>query len=221
VIIEAYRDALVRGAVQLAIPLPDPLADAMSAHYALVRKWAERINLTTILDPQAAASRHGVDSLLFVAHLPKRTGVQCVDVGSGAGFPGLVVALARPDLSITLLEPKRKRASFLRVALAELGRNDVAVVEGRLDEPGARIAGPFPTEVIMSRATIPPLDLVERSGPRLLPGGRIIVTSGQGAPEVAAMKRAADRAGLAHQERFERKLPTGESRIIDVFHRTA
>jgi 16S rRNA (guanine527-N7)-methyltransferase len=210
-----YRDALIAGARALSIPVSAELAEAMTAHYALVVKWAARINLTSVTDPEQAASIHGVDSLLFLEHLPEGTG-RCVDVGSGAGFPGLVVALARPDLSITLLEPRRKRTSFLRVALAELGRADVAVIEGKLEEVSAGVAQPFPCDVILSRATIPPLDLIERSGPRLTAGGRVIATSGSGAPPVSALRDASKAAGLVHAGRAERLLPTGETRILDV-----
>lgn len=189
----------------------------MTAHYALVVKWAARMNLTTVTDPASAASIHGVDSLLFLEHLIDRTGASAVDIGSGAGFPGLVLALARPDLKMTLVEPKRKRASFLRVALAELRRPDVAVVEARLEDPIAA----FPTELLLSRATIPPLALIERSPEKLRPGGRLIITSGAGAPPLPAIVAACERVGLRHQRRVERALPSGETRIFEVIERSA
>jgi 16S rRNA (guanine527-N7)-methyltransferase len=147
---------------------------------------------------------------LFLEHLTKGS---CVDIGSGAGFPGLVLALARPELDMTLLEPKRKRASFLRVALAELQRADVKVVEARLED----LAGAF--DLVISRATIPPLDLIPLSVSKLAPGGRMIITSGAGAPSVEAIVEAALRAGLRHRVRTERVLPTGQKRILDVVER--
>jgi 16S rRNA (guanine527-N7)-methyltransferase len=212
---DRYRAALLTGAKTLGIDVGDTLADAMTAHYALVVKWGSRINLTSVTDPEEAASLHGIDSLLFLEPLAKRTG-SCVDVGSGAGFPGLILALARPDLKITLLEPRRKRASFLRVALAELSRADVGVVEGKLEERSAGVTPPFPADLVLSRATIPPLDLIERSGGRVSPGGLLIITSGAGAPEPPAIASAAKQAGLRHETRVLRTLPTGETRILDV-----
>lgn len=207
----AYREALIAGARSLSIDVSPSLADAMTAHYALVVKWAARINLTTVIDPVEAASIHGVDSLLFLEHLIEGT---CLDIGSGAGFPGLVIALARPDLKITLLEPKRKRASFLRVALAELSRADVAVVEGRFEDAGA-------FDQLISRATIPPLDLIRGSAAKLSPGGRLILTSGAGAPTPEAVAAAAGEVGLHPLRRTQRVLPTGETRILDVIERSA
>lgn len=212
---QRYRAALLAGARGLQIEVSDALADAITAHYALVAKWAPKMNLTSVTDPEEAASLHGVDSLLFLEHLAGRTGT-LIDVGSGAGFPGLILALARPDLKITLLEPRRKRASFLRVALAELSRPDVGVVEGKLEERSAGVTPPFPADLVLSRATIPPLDLIERSGGRVSPGGLLIITSGAGAPEAPAIASAAKQAGLRHETRVLRTLPTGETRILDV-----
>jgi 16S rRNA (guanine527-N7)-methyltransferase len=212
--LSAYRDALIEGARRIGLTVSEELADAMTLHHDLVVKWAAKTNLTTVTDPVESASLHGVDSLLFLEHLPERSGARVVDVGSGAGFPGVVVALGRPDLSITLLEPKRKKVSFLNVVLAELGRNDVKVVEARLED--AKI---FPTDVVISRATIPPLDLIQRSGPLLASGGRLIVTAGAGAPPLEEIKKAGENAGLVHVRRTESKLPTGETRIFDVLDR--
>ena len=123
---------------------------------------------------------------------------------AGAAFSaGIVLAFARPALRMTLLEPKRKRASFLRVALAELHCSDVQVVEGRL-EAEAESDGPWPADLIVSRATIPPLDLISRSGSRLSSGGRLIVTSGAGVPALTDVREAGRLAGLVHVERCER-----------------
>lgn len=215
---DRYRDALLEGAGGLGVVVPASLADAMAQHHALVVKWAARISLTTVTDPERSASIHGLDSLLFLELLPERAGARVVDVGSGAGFPGLVIALARPDLAVTLLEPRRKRASFLRVALAEMSRPDVRVDERRL-VPGQGPAGLFPVDVILSRATIPPLDLVPLVQDKLVEGGRLIMTSGSGAPPVSAIEAVAARAGLVHTRRLERTLPTRESRILDVLAR--
>ena len=85
--LEIYRTALIAGAEKLSIEVYPALADAITAHYALVVKWASRMNLTTVTEPARAASVHGVDSLLFLDHLADRPGAVCLDIGSGAGFP--------------------------------------------------------------------------------------------------------------------------------------
>lgn len=202
------------------------LADAMARHFDLVAKWAERINLTTVTEPRLAASRHGLDCLLFTTMIPLSASWKTVDVGSGAGFPGIILALARPSLELTLLEPIRKRTSFLRVALAELQLDRVRVVEGKLEPSGhgpqslpPRAAPLWPADLIISRATIPPLELVPLAAPRLSSGGQLILTSGSGAPPAAELARVAASAGLVPVERREFRLEGDETRILDRLQR--
>lgn len=217
--VAAYVSALEAAAAQTGIPLMEGLAPRLAAHQALVDKWARRINLTTVTDPRAAAVKHGLDCLLFTRFVPEGDETPTVDVGSGGGYPGLVLALARPSTPLFLLEPIRKRCSFLRTAAAELGLSNVRVIEGRLapaeaGPPAARI--PWPVGRIVSRATIPPLDLVPLAAPFLAPGGALLVTGGQGAPEVEALRAVAP-AGLRHVERHAFTLPGAITRVLDRF----
>ncbi len=203
--------------------LEPALVDAMCAHHELVQRWAARINLTSLKDPVLAAHRHGLDCLL-IADLVPEGAERAVDVGSGAGFPGVVVALARPELHVTLLEPIRKRASFLRVAATELQlpAARVRVVEGKLEPP--EVSGPprlFPADVVISRATLPPLLLIERAGPRVCPGGALVLTGGAGAPGAPEIAQAAQSAGLEHDLRRTVTLPGGETRVLDRLIRPA
>jgi 16S rRNA (guanine527-N7)-methyltransferase len=197
--------------MQMAID--DALADQMTAHHALLSRWAEKINLTAIKDPVRAAELHGLDSLLFAELIDPSEESKTVDVGSGAGFPGIVVLLARPKLRMTLMEPSRKRASFLRVALAELHRPDVSVIEARL-EVGSK-GEPWPADLILSRATVPPRDLIVRASRVLSPRGRLLMTQGAGAIELDELRSRASAAGFAHDVRLERVLPGGVMRRLD------
>ena len=111
-----------------------PNTDARSAlaqHWLLVQQWNARTNLTAIHDAPTAMVRHYRDSLMA---LPYLTGGPIVDFGSGAGFPGMVLAIARPDWQVTLVEPRRKRVSFLEVARARLELHNVRVHHGRLED---------------------------------------------------------------------------------------
>ncbi len=113
-----YRQALVDGADVVGIHVPDHVVQQMSVHYALLRRWASRINLTSIVDPRPAAEIHGLDCLLFAEFFLPESSESVADIGSGAGFPGIILALARPSLEMTLVEPLRKRVSFLKTCLA-------------------------------------------------------------------------------------------------------
>jgi 16S rRNA (guanine527-N7)-methyltransferase len=209
--VNTYIAALREGADRLGLNLSDSVQQAMATHDALMARWARRINLTTITNPTDAAVLHGLDSLLFAQAFDLQETSQVVDVGSGAGFPGVVLAVARPALRMRLLEPIRKRATFLRVVLTELERSDVDVVEGRLEPKTA----PWQVDAIVSRATIAPVPLVGLVGPHLRPGGRLVTTSGAGAPDPEDLAAAAVAAGLEHRHRWSHELPGGVSRVLD------
>ena len=209
-----FEQSLRAGAKALAIDLPDETAKGMARHFEVLTKWASRINITTVTDPDEAASVHGLDCLLLAECFGLEEACAVLDVGSGGGFPGIVLALARPKLRLTLMEPQRKRASFLRVALTELKRPDVRVVEGRLEPSSARNPA-LGAEVLVSRATIPPLELVRLAAPHLTEAGRLYLMSGSGAPPVAELSRCAEEVGMRHLERREHRLPGGQTRYID------
>jgi 16S rRNA (guanine527-N7)-methyltransferase len=221
-----YVDTLRRGAEALGLPLDDALAAGLATHHALVVRWASKMNLTTVVEPERAAIVHGLDSLLFAAAVPPDLADDAIDVGSGAGFPGIPLALARPALRLTLLEPQRKRASFLRVALAELGRADVRVVEGRLDPVPPGRAPAFTAGLVVSRATVPPLELLAAAPPYVRPGGALVLSGGAGYPEADALAAAAG-AAFAPEAASSYALPavsgapSGERRVVQRFARTS
>jgi 16S rRNA (guanine527-N7)-methyltransferase len=218
--VDAYLRALLEGGRAIGLSVSDELGDRMSKHWSIVKRWAKKMNLTAVLDDERAASIHGLDSLLFAELFTIDDSSRVADVGSGAGFPGVVLALARPKLRITLLEPQRKRASFLKVALTELGLGDVEVKELRLDPMAKGIEAPFVFEAIVSRATIPPLELARIAPPYLAENGRLILSSGQSAEAPEALEAASSRA-LRPAERRDLRLPTGDRRVLDVLVKSA
>lgn len=211
---DRFERALAEGIGALGLQVPDHAVGALGQHYALLVRWAQRMNLTAVTDPVMAAHRHGLDCLLFADNVDGDADLEAVDVGSGAGFPGIALAVARPRLRMTLLEPIRKRTSFLRVVIAELDLTNVRVVDGKLAAPlGGR---PWPADLIVSRATIPPLALIPLAAPALRPGGRLILTGGQGIPPESSMAARAAAAGLVFERRRGYVLPDGSSRWLDV-----
>ncbi|MES1170864.1 MAG: 16S rRNA (guanine(527)-N(7))-methyltransferase RsmG [Actinomycetota bacterium] len=119
-----------RFASALTRDLPDSVSltsgqvQQLEGHWALVKQWNARTNLTAVVDDAEAAVRHYADS--FVA-LPLRPLGSLIDIGSGAGYPGFPLAIAAPERQVTLLEPRQKRVSFLEVAAARLGLKNVRV----------------------------------------------------------------------------------------------
>jgi len=116
-----------------------------------------------------------------------QTGERIVDIGSGAGLPGIPLLIARPDLDVVLLEPLLRRSEFLAEAVAELGL-DVAVVRGRAEEPWVRERC-GERDAAVSRAVAPLDKLTKWSMPLLRPGGRMIAIKGERAPEEVRQHR--------------------------------
>jgi 16S rRNA (guanine527-N7)-methyltransferase len=103
-------------------PLDTETADKFMAYLALLQKWNAKTNLTAIRDKEGILSRHFLESILCAYSLPKNI-VSLLDFGSGAGFPGIPIALIRQDLSVTLAESQNKKAAFLREAVRTLNVN--------------------------------------------------------------------------------------------------
>ena len=110
-------------AARCGVPVTAEQAALLDRYAALLVEYNEKVNLTAITDPQGIEDKHFIDSLLLAAQ-PEAQG-RLVDVGTGAGFPGVVAKLYRPELRLTLLEPTGKRLDFLRWACGELGVDDV------------------------------------------------------------------------------------------------
>lgn len=123
--------ALARGLDVLALELAKHTRDRLLAYLALMQKWNRTYNLTAIRDPLTMVTHHLLDSLAVVPHLDREGAtLRIVDVGSGAGLPGIPLALARPGWHVTLNDRSSKKAAFLRQAQIELALMNVDVHEG-------------------------------------------------------------------------------------------
>jgi 16S rRNA G527 N7-methylase RsmG len=111
-------------------PLSSAEVEAFEAHWALVQRWNRRLNLTRILDEQEAAVRHFGEAAFLARWLPPGR-LRVADVGSGAGFPGMPLAVLRPECQVTLIESHRRKAVFLREA--SRGFSNVRVVAERAE----------------------------------------------------------------------------------------
>lgn len=136
-------------------------------------------------------------------------GAKVIDIGSGAGLPGIVLALARPDISILLLEPLERRATFLQEVISELGLNNSSVARGK----AAEFQGKF--DVVTARAVAPMDRLLAWSWHLLSPGGRILAMKGERAGEELAATPLSRYTG-AKGEILEPTLPTGGCKVISI-----
>lgn len=129
------QDALSRGLDALALQLSADAHAKLLAYLALMQKWNRTYNLTAIRDPLSMVTHHLLDSLATVPHLdPAGAVLRLADVGSGAGLPGIPLALARPAWRVTLNDRSSKKTAFLRQAKVELGMSNVEVHEGPVEQ---------------------------------------------------------------------------------------
>jgi 16S rRNA (guanine527-N7)-methyltransferase len=127
--------ALKRGLQQLALTLAPSASEQMLQYVSLLAKWNRTYNLTAIRDPLGMVHQHLLDSLAVLPHLPLAVeGARVVDAGSGAGLPGVPLALARPQWRVALVEANQKKAAFLRQVIIELRLQNVEVHEGRVED---------------------------------------------------------------------------------------
>jgi 16S rRNA (guanine527-N7)-methyltransferase len=150
-----------------------------------------RLNLTAITTPPEVYRKHFLDSLSGLPALPADSGIRLIDVGTGAGFPGLPLKIARPDLRATLLEATRKKAGFLRRLIRELALEDVIVVWGRAETVGRDPQHREQYDVAVARAVAPLPALVELLLPFCRVGGICLAWKG---PHVVEERAAADAA---------------------------
>lgn len=148
--------------------------------------WNEKINLTAITEPAAVMARHFLDSLTLLAAMPTAAGTRVIDVGSGAGFPGLPLRIAQPDLAVTLLEATGKKIAFLKHVAERLGLADVQFANARAEDAGQDPAHRASYDVAAARAVARLPVLLEYLLPLVRVGGLAIAMKGTSAHEEAA-----------------------------------
>ena len=127
----SLAEELQLGCTQLGIQLDAEAQHKLLDYLALLQKWNKVYNLTAIRDPQQMMSHHLLDSLAVLPHLWKG---RWLDVGCGAGLPGMVMAIAQPEWQFTLLDSNSKKTSFVQQAVIELGVNNVSVYCARVED---------------------------------------------------------------------------------------
>ena len=163
---------------------------SLARYVVLLAQWNRAYNLTGVRDPLAMIDRHVLDSLTAVDFL---VGGRLLDAGTGAGLPGLVLAIARPDVRCTLLDPVRKKTRFCAHAAMILGLDNVEVASERL----AMHRSPHRYSTVISRATFSVAELVAGARPLLDAPGRIVAMKGPRPEAEIDELDASDREGLA------------------------
>lgn len=191
---------LQEGALEIGVPLNAQQVERFDQYLALLQDWNQRMSLTTITDPDEVVTKHFLDSLSCLLALPQidhqpldqwlERPLRAVDVGAGAGFPGLPLKIVWPALRLTLVESTGKKCRFLEQVVADLGLERVTVVNSRVEDYGQ---GPQRAsfDLALARALSRLPTALEYCLPLLKTGGWLIAQKGKGPEEEVAQSRAA------------------------------
>ncbi|HTH95305.1 MAG TPA: 16S rRNA (guanine(527)-N(7))-methyltransferase RsmG [Rhodocyclaceae bacterium] len=160
-------------AAAMGVALTAEMADKLLAYQALMIKWNRTYNLTAIRDPEEMLAHHLMDSLVVVPLLPHGP-MTLADVGSGGGLPGIPLAIARPEIQVTLIEASSKKSAFQQQAKIELGLPNVSVYSGRVEDYKEKES----FDGVISRAFAELKDFVNWSGDLAKPEGRLYAMKG-------------------------------------------
>lgn len=194
----------------LGITLTGPMLDALDQYAEILVEYNQKVNLTAITDPEGIEDKHFADSLLL-ANLPETAG-KLVDVGTGAGFPGVVAKIFKPELQLTLMEPTGKRVEFLKYVCAQLGLSGVEFAKERAEEAARKIwREQFDVASARAVAALPVLS--EYCLPLVKVGGWFIAMKGPEADaEAKTAANALKKLGGQYAETRQFTLPDSSAR---------
>ncbi|HZX97717.1 MAG TPA: 16S rRNA (guanine(527)-N(7))-methyltransferase RsmG [Myxococcales bacterium] len=199
---------IAEGAAQMGLQLDAEQLKLLGRHVDLLLKWNKSINLTSITDPDEVVEKHVLDSLAVVPVLPQGS---LLDAGTGGGFPGIPIAIMRPNLEISLVDSVQKKVAFLKSALAELRLPKARAYGARLEGNPSREDLPR-VHAAVARAFAPPQQWLKLAAHYVLPAGVAICMLG---PTDEAPARVGD---LALQEELAYSLPySGAQRRLAIY----
>ena len=196
----------------LGIALTGQMLDMLDKYAEILVEYNQKVNLTAITDPEGIEDKHFADSLLL-ANLPETAG-KLVDVGTGAGVPGVVAKIYKPELELTLMEPTGKRVDFLKYVCGELGLSGVEFAKERAEEAARKVwREGFDVATARGVAALPILS--EYCLPLVKVGGNFLAMTGaSGEEELAAARGAIRKLGGEYKETRTLHLPGGDTRTL-------
>jgi 16S rRNA (guanine527-N7)-methyltransferase len=211
---DTLRSLLNAGAAKLGLALSSEQSERLLDYLGLLSKWNAVYNLTAIRDPRQMLIQHVLDSLSIAPHLAAHAGGSILDVGSGGGLPGIVLAIVLPERAVTLNDIVQKKTAFQAQVKAELKLSNVSVVTGRVEtlRPGVEVTGIF--DAIVSRAFAELSDFVTLA--RHLVSERGSIWAMKGVRPDAEISRLPADVHVAQVVRLEVPLLDAERHLVEI-----
>jgi len=215
---EENRTLLVEGAKSLGIPLEEREIEAFDLYLEELFKWNQKINLTAIRTERGVVSKHFLDSLSVCPYVPPASAM--LDLGSGAGFPGIPLKIVQPLLGVTLIDSVRKKVDFQRHIIRKLGLKGIEAIHARAQEKAVlrHLEGQF--DVVLSRAFSDLRTLLILSAPFLKKGGIVVAMKGRVKREEIPLLSEKDQTPYRFQKAVPLSLfPSSTQRTLLLFER--
>ncbi len=206
---------------KMGIDLNDLMVDQFQRYQELLLIWNERMNLTAITDPRDIQNKHFLDSLTCVLPLKMDKG-KLIDIGTGAGFPGIPIKIAKPGLTVTLMDSLNKRVTFLNEVITALGLNGIEAIHGRAEECARKKEHREVYDYAFARAVAKLNVLSEYCLPYVKVGGVFISQKGSDyEQEIAQSKEALKKLGGKVEEILPVTIPdTDFQRVLIIIRKT-
>ena len=205
---DIWQDLRHQARQLLELELSDEHLRRFASFTGLLLEWNRHTNLTGITAPAEIAIKHFLDSLSLLRAAPGLDGLRLIDVGTGAGFPGLVIAMLFPRAKVTLLDSTLKKLRFIEQASQELGMSNIRCLHARAEDAGRQRAHRQAYDIVTARAVAPMPALMEYTLPLAKLGGQVIAMRGQAAyAETSGAARAITTLGGELFEIEEIRLP--------------
>jgi len=220
---DAFSRALLSGAAELGLPLPAADLAAYRAHFALLLAHNARAGLTSLTNPGEIAIKHSLDSLTCLLAREIAPGETVADLGSGGGFPGMVLAVARPEARFALVDSSAKHTAFLRLTAEALSLRNVEIITARAEDFGRQPDRRECHDLVVSRALAPLPVLLEYCLPLARVGGQVLAMKGPEAEvELAASGVALETLGGRPLATLRLALPQDlGDRVLLLFEKVA
>lgn len=196
------------------VELDDKAKERLNVYGNLLVEWNEKMNLTAITEPTAVVIKHFLDCLTFFSANDLPENAKIIDVGTGAGFPGMVLKIARPDLKVTLLDSLNKRLVFLNEVNEKTGL-DCEIIHARAEDGGKNPALREKFDFACARAVAPLNVLLEYCTPFVKVGGKFVAMKGPAAEEeIKTAQNAAKLLNVKLEDKTHLTLEGNDERFI-------